>query len=486
MIQRPTPFASRSVSHLLIITESLSVFLALASDVDANGDTSNEPADPAPMNNDSSFGRFGNQLRQRMNEYTQNSKPKRSLSRESNISNNIQQEMNKSIYGGITMTRFCGYVKALAEMFSIEQRECQGMESLLSGHERILYHIRGVSDMTGLPPYYGFVILTDYHLIFQGTALTTRTTSIKLNDDRLEVEKAKIGGFLKRDTALKITSEQGTFSWNVVNIKSVRRDELFWSIWTMIKAHELAERCASILREEGAAGSGNKGDGAMDEEMVVNLKRRIIVEAAEDVLRQNALQSLLSNDQKNPFDAVPFVRYGTATQKRDYVLCIKRELVAIEEQLGQRASGGVIGSLFTGIGLIGGGSRKNTDPRSVTPDTVDPDEAIRMKKYAALKSDFERETRAKKLEAVSTSERVEFDVMEFLKHIKGMKFEVFIFFLSLCQLLASLTVLYSLISPPSPAGTGRLSLSLISVHQTVEESWTFVIGPDRPTIHRVL
>merc|ERR1712130_618532 len=93
---------------------------------------------------------------------------------------------------------------------------------------------------------------------------------------------------------------------------------------------------------------------AMDEEMVINLKRRIIVEAAEDVLRQNALQSPLSNDQKNPFDAVPFVRYGTATQKRDYVLCIKRELVAIEEQLGQRASGGVIGSLFTGIGLIGG------------------------------------------------------------------------------------------------------------------------------------
>ena len=191
-----------------------------------------------------------------MNEYANSSK--RPTSKEMN--NNIQQEMNKSIYGGITMARFCGYVKALEQELSIEQRECQGMESLVGGHERILYHIRGVSDMTGLPPYYGFVILTDYHLIFQGyvfgdcsplkcalkrshceyppsftvyfrTALTTRTTVIKLNDERLEVEKAKIGGFLKRDTALKICSEQGTFSWNVVNIKSVRRDELFWSIW---------------------------------------------------------------------------------------------------------------------------------------------------------------------------------------------------------------------------------------------------------------
>merc|ERR1719334_2919517 len=183
------------------------------------------------------------------------------------------------------MRSFCAYVAALesAHALSVGVGECEGVRAslgdCLGAHERFLYHIRGVSDMTGLPPYYGFVVLTDYHLVFQGTALTTRTTSIKLNDERLEVEKAKIGGFLKRDTALKIVSEQGTFSWNVVNIKSLRRDELFWSIWTMIKAHELAERCASILREQGAAGNGK--EVAMSEEMVINLKRRIIVEAAE-------------------------------------------------------------------------------------------------------------------------------------------------------------------------------------------------------------
>lgn len=198
--------------------------------------------------------------------------------------------------------------------------------------------------MTGLPPYYGFVILTDYHLIFQGTALTTRTTIIKLDDERLEVEKAKIGGFLKRDTALKIVSTQGTFSWNVVNIKSVRRDELFWSIWTMIKAHDLAKKCGSILRGELSAGTSP--NEVADEGLLVKLKRRIIVEAAEDVLRQNALQSLLG-EQKLPFDAVPFVRYGTTLQKRQYVLSIQQELTAIEERFTQTRKGGVIGSLFT-------------------------------------------------------------------------------------------------------------------------------------------
>ena len=190
-----------------------------------------------------------------------------------------------------------------------------------------------------------------------------------------------------------------------------------------MKAHELAERCGSILREEGASGNSNK-EAPLDEEMVVKLKRRIIVEAAEDVLRQNALQSLLSNEQNGPFDAVAFVRYGTAQQKAEYVLSIKRELTSIEEQFSQkRAGGGVIGSLFTGIGLIGGGSRKGTD-HSAGDDTVDPDDAIRMRKYAALKSDFERENRAKKLEAVTTSERVEFDVMEFLKYIKVLRIEL--------------------------------------------------------------
>ena len=55
-------------------------------------------------------------------------------------------------------------------MFPIKEsletaKEC--IERDFSGHERILYHIRGAADMTGLPPYYGFVILTDYHLIFK-------------------------------------------------------------------------------------------------------------------------------------------------------------------------------------------------------------------------------------------------------------------------------------------------------------------------------
>jgi len=397
------------------------VFLALATDVNAERDK--PPPSPPTLQpaggSDSSFSRLGmNQLRQRVVGYAQNSYSNRTASSKE-LNSNIQQKMNKSIYGGISMARFCGYVKALQHQMSIEERECGGMESLVSGHERILYHIRGVSDMTGLPPYYGFVILTDYHLIFQGTALTTKTTVIKLNDKRLEVEKAKIGGFLKRDTALKICSEQGTMSWNVVNIKSVRRDELFWSIWTMMKAHELAERCGPMLREEAGAGSGHR-EAALDEEMVVKLKRRIIVEAADDVLRQNALQSMLSNDER-AFDAVPFVRYGTASQKKDYVLSLRADLTAIEERLIQHRSAGkgVIGSLFTGSLFPG---RKGSD-HSVSADTVDPDDAIRMRKYAALKSDFERESRAKALQRVN-DERVEFDVMEFVKYIKVVRVEL--------------------------------------------------------------
>lgn len=119
------------------------VFLALASDID----DPNPATTPTESAADSSFSRLGSQLRQRVNDYTQNKPPistKRSNSREVQ---NIQQGMNKTIYGGITMQRFCGYVKALQEELTIALRECQGMESLLSGHERILYHIRGVSDV---------------------------------------------------------------------------------------------------------------------------------------------------------------------------------------------------------------------------------------------------------------------------------------------------------------------------------------------------
>eukprot|EP01084_Bolivina_argentea_P008350 15651_1 len=151
------------------------------------------------------------------------------------------------------MNIFYGYVNELYNNFNIEQNKCGqiklSLEQIILPHERILYHIRGVSDMTGLPPYYGFVILTDYHLIFQGTALTTRTTAIKLNDNKLNIERCKIGGFLKRDTALKIYCNLGTFTWNVVNIKNTRRDQLFWSIWTMIKAHELCRNIQIILNE---------------------------------------------------------------------------------------------------------------------------------------------------------------------------------------------------------------------------------------------
>lgn len=46
-----------------------------------------------------------------------------------------------------------------------------------------------------------------------------------------------------------------------------------------------------------------------------------------------------------------------------------------------------------------------------------------MRKYAALKSDFERENRAKKLEAVTTDERVDFDIMQFLKCLKVLRVE---------------------------------------------------------------
>ena len=382
------------------------VFIALASDSKSNPDP--KVAEKEKTEDDSLIGSFG-RLRQRVVDYKSNQQQNKQL----NVKQMNTSKHDKSVYGGIGMQRFCEYVQQLDANFNIEQNECANVKSSLeqsekcqiSTTERILYHIRGVSDMTGLPPYYGFVILTDYHLIFQGTALTTRTTCIKLNDTKLQVERAKIGGFLKRDTALKVVCDQGEFTWNVVNIKSVRRDQLFWSIWTMMKAHELSENVKKILTEHN---NSNESDFTISDDLLMKIKRRLIVEAAEDVLRQNALQNVLEKEPK--FDAVPFVRYATMSDKKKYVINLAKELIAIATK--QNDSQSVMSSIFGGF------------TKSKQAKYIDPDNNIRLKKYNRLKKDFEREDKCKKLEEFKSRKREEFDIRDFFKYIKILRIEL--------------------------------------------------------------
>jgi len=376
------------------------VFLALASDPNPERNPKSNASPSEAVGNRLGIG----VLRQRVTEYAQSSaKVKASESR------SIGDEFSRSVYGGITMSRFCGFVEAVGHQLTIGQRECQGMESLVTATERILFHIRGVSDMTGLPPYYGFVVLSDRRVVFQGTALTTKTTAIPLDDPQLSVERVKIGGFLKRDTALKVVSAQGTMSWNVVNMKSARRDDLFWSIWTMIKAHELAAQSASILSERNVVAN---------EERQSILRRRIIVEAAEDVLRQNALQSLRAKEGTDGvFGALAFVRFATAQQQRDAVVAMEGELRSIEQQMAtaQRPKW----SLFRGLR----GNKQRADTGG-SLSAVDPVDALEMRKWTALNIETERENKAKALAEASTAERVEFDAMAFLNHLKVLRVEL--------------------------------------------------------------
>jgi len=403
------------------------VFLALASDASNNDaadlkltSTASESGLEEESAGSARKGSFG-RLRQRLN----GGKPSRSMSSLKDANANKQE---KSIYGGISMQKFCGYVKELEANFNIEQNECQGIKDSLeqqkecqdfAGHERILYHIRGVSDMTGLPPYYGFVILTDYHLVFQGTALTTRTTCIKLSDVSLGIERTKIGGFLKRDTALKVQCDQGTFTWNVVNIKNTRRDQLYWSIITMQHAHQLAENCGDILTELMKHEQRERGNASpITDELLMKIKRKIIVEAAEDVLRQNAIQNHLENKEK--FDAVPFVRYATQKEKEEYIKHIRDELQDMElRHIG--SNDGVISSMFKGI-MYGGSHSKHMEEKKMD-ECIDPEEQMKLKKYKILRSEFERENKMKKLDRVAQEKREEFDLRDFYKYIKILRIE---------------------------------------------------------------
>eukprot|EP01084_Bolivina_argentea_P106563 190665_1 len=395
------------------------IFLALASDSNYDhGDDAREHDTRTTDDTDrkSSFGR----LRQRVTDAYQNKSASNSTTNLTKLTSKHEiQSHDKTVYGGITMLRFCGYVNELITSYQIEQNECQGIKISLESHlrsmsERILYHIRGVSDMTGLPPYYGFVILTDYHLIFQGTALTTRTTCIKLSDAKLEIGRAKIGGFLKRDTALRVCCSSGTFTWNVVNIRSLRRDQLYWSIWTMVRAHELASNVKRIL---------NENDNTIrDDALLQKIKRRIIVEAADDVLRQNALQNLMLVQNKSAlkFDAVPFVRFATLSEKKQYVLNIRNELNDIEmatKQTSTQQSGITLSSIFTPItGIINKTDRKEEN-------YMDPLLVMESRKYSKLQSDFERDSKLEKLKKIQGEKREEFDLREFFKYIKILRIE---------------------------------------------------------------
>eukprot|EP01084_Bolivina_argentea_P067751 123332_1 len=380
------------------------IFLALANDI--NDDIISDIND-----DDTRKGSFGKRVRQHISDY-----------KNSNKNNNIREvkereRHDKIIYGGILMNRFCGYVTELYNNFNIEQNECGqvklSLEQIIQPHERILYHIRGVSDMTGLPPYYGFVILTDYHLIFQGTALTTRTTAIKLNDNKLSIERCKIGGFLKRDTALKIYCDLGTFTWNVVNIKNTRRDELYWSIWTMRQAHKLCQNIQIILNENNKNKNSNELSNK-DEELIMKIKRKIIVEAADDVLRQNSLQNLFEkNKYKEKFDCVAFVRYATRSQKKLYVVNISEELNDIEYS--QNSNKSMMSSLF-GFGSSNIDDEKNNK-------FIDPDNEIKLQEYKQLKNDFERENKMKKLNVLVDKKREEFELKQFFKYLKILRIE---------------------------------------------------------------
>ena len=216
---------------------------------------------------------------------------------------------------------------------------------------------------------------------------------------------------LKRDTALRIQCAQGTFTWNVVKIKSDRRDQLYWSIWTMIRAHELAENAAAILDELQQSNDDARGK----EELLMKIKRKIIVEAADDVLRQNSLQNIL-DAKDGKFDTVPFVRYATLKEKKEYVKQIRDELLRFEMKT--MASNSVISSIYEGImGRAG-------QVEEAKLEYIDPDEEVKLRKYNSLKKDFEREHKLKTLDKIKQEQRVDFDLREFFKYLKILKIEL--------------------------------------------------------------
>ena len=82
----------------------------------------------------------------------------------------------------------------------------------------------------------------------------------------------------------------------------------------------------------------------------MKIRRKIIVEAGDDVLRQNVLHNLLTTEE---VDAVPFVRllrYATTSQTKQYVKQIGDELDEIEMK--ENASNYGISSIFTGLFFI--------------------------------------------------------------------------------------------------------------------------------------
>lgn len=283
------------------------------------------------------------------------------------------------------MDMFCTYVNELQINFEIEMNECPTIKSTLvnymSDKERILYYIKGVSDMTSVPPFFGFVVLTDYHLIFHGSALVTRTTSIDLTEVNISIVRTKIGGFFQRDTALKIND---TWVWNIANINCKRRDELFWNIQTMLNAHELS----SMVNEE-------------NNELKNKIKRKIIREASDDILRQNALKSMVMSEES---DAIPYLLYANINQKMEYISEIRNAFKIIEKE---HSSANVLSSLWMTF----------TDHQlnESKEHNLDPIQELHNIEYEIIGEEIEYRGQERIYE--------EFDVKEFYKWIKILRIE---------------------------------------------------------------
>ena len=177
-----------------------------------------------------------------------------------------------------------------------------------------------------------------------------------------------------------------------------------------MKAHELSENVGHILSKYGNDSSDT--DAQISDDLLLKLRRRIIVDAADDTLRQNALQNALEKEPK--FDAVPFVRYATMEEKRKYVLNLKEELFSI--QVNENDQQSVMSSIFGGI--IGSKSRTKST------EYIDPESAAKLKKYKRLKKDFEREDKSKKLGEFKTKKHEEFDIRDFFKYLKIIRIEL--------------------------------------------------------------
>merc|ERR1712228_987461 len=159
---------------------------------------------------------------------------------------------------------------------------------------------------------------------------------------------------------------------------------------------------------------GNESKDVLKDDLLMKIKRRLIVESAEDVLRQNALQNVLEKEYK--FDAVPFVRYATASDKKEYVINLKKEMIAYNVYK-QNDSQSVMSSIFGGI------MGQKAETNNLTKD-LDPDNNIKLKKYNRLKRDVERENKYKKMEEFKSAKHGEFDIRDFIKLFKILRMEL--------------------------------------------------------------